>query len=171
MCLQNASAGLLLVIAPLPVALTISQARSPPMPRLSPRASFRPAMAALALASAAGLARAGDVTWDNGSSNFLWDTASLNWNGVAWSNAPGDGAVFTGFGTGTISLPGPVTVRSMDFQTPGYTLAGPGPLSFTTGGAGTLPAGVVSVAGLSMATFNAPVSTATVLQKRGDGVL
>ena len=61
----------------------------------------------LALAAAAGLAmtpsaRAGDVTWDNGANNLVWDTASLNWGGLAWNSAAGDGAIFGAAGIGAI---------------------------------------------------------------------
>src|SRR4051812_39331959 len=98
---------------------------------------------AIALAVAAGLAipasvRAGDVVWDNGASNSLWDTTSLNWTGAAWNNLAGDGAVFNGSGAGVISVAAPITVRSMDFRASGYGLSGAGPITLTSTGASTL---------------------------------
>ena len=80
-------------------------------------------LAALALAGlvlAAQPARAGDVTWSNGSGNFTWDTTSINWSGVAWNNATFDGAIFGGTGAGTITVGEPITVRSISF-TPSAT--------------------------------------------------
>src|SRR5262245_35467543 len=138
--------------------------------RFSPRSTSVMA-AGLALVAAAGLAHAGDVTWDNGSSDMLWNSSSLNWSGAAWNNAAGDGAVFMGSGMGPISVPGPIAVRSMNFTSMGYSFSGPGPLSFTTTGTSTLGAGVVSTDAGVGATINTPFNSAVGLQKAGDGVL
>ncbi|MGH7176057.1 MAG: hypothetical protein ACREJC_01640, partial [Tepidisphaeraceae bacterium] len=67
------------------------------------------AIAAIVAAATAAVAptRAADVTWDNGSTNFVWDTSSLNWTGAAWNNAAGNGAIFGATGAGAITVPGP----------------------------------------------------------------
>jgi fibronectin-binding autotransporter adhesin len=127
--------------------------------------------AAMALMAAAGMAHAGDVTWDNGAGSLLWDTSSLNWSGAAWSNANGDGAIFGATGAGAISVPGPVTARSLNFQVSGYSLSGPGPISLTGGGASTLAAGVLSVAAGNAATSNTTISSSIGMVKLGDGSL
>jgi autotransporter-associated beta strand protein len=126
------------------------------------------AAAGLALANSAGAA---DVTWDNGASNFLWDTTSLNWGGAAWNNAAGNAAIFGGTGVGPMAVPGSITVRSMNFTASGYSLAGPGPLSLTSSGAGTLVAGAVNVDAGLIATINAPITGPVGLQKLGTGAL
>ncbi|MEI6076912.1 MAG: hypothetical protein WCS94_15135, partial [Verrucomicrobiota bacterium] len=38
-----------------------------------------------AILGAAGLARAASQTWNNGSTDFLWNGSSLNWGGAAWT--------------------------------------------------------------------------------------
>src|SRR5688572_4863713 len=90
----------------------------------------RVTLAAIAASSGAASLRAADVSWDNGSGNFAWDTTSLNWAGAAWNNAAGDGAVFGPAGAGAIDLPGPINVNSMNFTAGGYTLNGSGPFTF-----------------------------------------
>jgi hypothetical protein len=115
-------------------------------------------------------ARAGDVTWNNGSSNFLWDTTSLNWSGSAWNNAAGDGAIFGATGVGAISLPGPINVNSLNFTVGGYSLNGTGPLSIANG-TSTQTTGVANVASGATATINVPVYSSLGFQKIGGGTL
>ena len=47
---------------------------------------------AIAAMGQAGISRASDVAWDNGSGDFLWNTTSLNWTATSWNNANIDGA-------------------------------------------------------------------------------
>ena len=72
----------------------------------------RVTLAAIAAGSGAASLRAADVSWDNGSSNFVWDTSSLNWTGAAWNNAAGNGAIFGFPGVGAISVPGILSVTT-----------------------------------------------------------
>jgi autotransporter-associated beta strand protein len=138
----------------------------------SSRFGRRSVTAGCALAAAAGFARAGDVTWDNGSSDMVWNTSSLNWSGAAWNNANGDGAVFNGSGLGPISVPGPITVQSLNFTSLGYSLNGPGPVNLTSSGTSTLGAGVVSTDVGVTAVSNAPISGTSIgLTKLGAGTL
>src|SRR5678816_3814533 len=131
----------------------------------------------LALAAAAGLAmtpsaRAGDVTWDNGANNLVWDTVSLNWGGLAWNSAAGDGAIFGAAGIGAISMPGPIGARSLNFTVGGYSIAGPGPLSLSNAGASTLAAGAINVDTIgNVATVNTPIISSVGMRKLGSGTL
>src|SRR5687768_4479954 len=75
----------------------------------------RVTLAAIAASSGAASLHAADVSWDNGSSNSLWDTTSVNWSGAAWNNANGDGAIYGATGVGAINLPGPINVNSLNF--------------------------------------------------------
>ena len=127
------------------------------------------AMSAAAAGGFSNVARAGDVTWDNGSSNFLWDTSSLNWSGAAWNNANGDGAIFGVTGVGALNLPGPIYVNSLNFTAGGYSLNGTGPLSIASG-TSTQTTGVANVA-TGTATINVPLYSALGFQKIGAGTL
>src|SRR6187549_1787403 len=117
------------------------------------------AAAALATASLAASAQAADVNWDNGSSNFVWDTLSLNWTGAAWNNAAGDGAIFGPTGAGAISVPGPINVNSMNFTANGYTLSGAGPFNIVAG-TSTQTTGVVAAQTGVTAQINVPINSA-----------
>ena len=80
-----------------------------------------------AILGAAGLARAASQTWNNGSTDFLWNGSSLNWGGAAWT--VGNDAVFGATGVGTITVSGTQTVGTgndtpLTFNTAGYTIAG-----------------------------------------------
>ena len=95
--------------------------------RLSKRACRFPTrlgFAALVAAATAVPLHGADVNWDNGSTNFLWNTSSLNWTTAAWNNANGNGAIFGATGVGEIQLPGPINVNSLNFTVDGYTLNG-----------------------------------------------
>ena len=70
--------------------------------------------------------RAADVTWNNITGNFLWDTSDNNWSTGSWNNANGDGAIFGATGAGTINLTTPINVNSLNFTANGYTLGGAG---------------------------------------------
>lgn len=150
-----------------------------PLPIGAPEMNSRPrlldssaALAAIAGLALSGSAWAGDVVWDNGSSNSLWDTVSLNWSGQAWNNSAGDGAVFDVNGIGPIGVPGPITVRSMDFRVGGYGLSGAGPITLTSAGSSTLGAGAVSVVTGATVTSSVPIGGSTVgLWKLGEGTL
>ena len=136
------------------------------------RPAHRAAAIALAALTVVGqrMTRAADVTWDNGSLNFLWDTTSPNWTGAAWNNAAGDGAVFGATGVGGITVPGPVSVDSLNFLVNGYKLLGPGPINFVSG-ISTWTTGVVNVEGASTAEILSPINSAVGFQKIGAGVL
>lgn len=133
------------------------------------RVRISPAMFAL-LAGAASSAFAADVTWDNGSLNFIWDTTSANWNGAAWNNANGDGAIFGATGVGAIAVNDPISVNSLHFTADGYTLNGPGSLTIVNG-TSTQTTGVVNVGTGLSAAFNVGVTSALGFQKIGGGIL
>lgn len=64
------------------------------------------------------------LTWDNGASTGIWNTADLNWSGSAWPNATTNNAVFGATGAGAITVGEPVTVGNLTFNAPGYTISG-----------------------------------------------
>lgn len=135
--------------------------------------SGRASIAALVVAVSSVVAlpaMAGDVTWTNGSTNFMWDTSSANWNTGTWNNAGGDGAIFTAAGVGAITVPGPINVNSFDFQVDGYTLTGPGPLNIVNG-LSTQTTGVANVAAGATAKLFVPVNSSLGFQKVGQGTL
>ncbi len=121
-------------------------------------------------AGTAASAFATDKTWTNGSGNFQWDTSSLNWDGTAWSNAAGDGAVFIGFDTGTINVTKQINVDSLDFQGEGYILSGKGSLHIVDG-ASTLPTSAVSVITGVTIPVNVPITSTIGMIMQGGGVL
>ncbi len=128
-------------------------------------------LAAIALcAGSASPAFAADVTWDNGSSNFEWDTSSLNWMGAAWNNAAGDGAIFGATGVGGINVAGPINVNSLNFLADGYAFNGTGSLDIVDG-LSTQTTAVVNVAPGATAKINIPVNSTLGFQKIGTGVL
>jgi len=116
------------------------------------------------------VARAGDVNWDNGASNFIWDTSSLNWTGAAWNNAAGNGAIFGATGVGAISVPGPINVNSMNFTVNGYSLTGSGPITFVNG-TSTQTTGVVAAPVGVSADIQVPITSAVGFQKIGAGTV
>jgi hypothetical protein len=128
------------------------------------------ATVAVILMLSAKTATAGDVTWDNGSTDFLWNTSSLNWTGAAWNNAAGNGAVFGATGVGAINLPGPINVNSLNFTVDGYSLTGSGPLNFVPG-TSTQTSGVVNVPTSCSATINPTINSTVAFQKIGSGTL
>jgi autotransporter-associated beta strand protein len=121
------------------------------------------------IANFASPALAQDSTWDNGSSNFQWNTTSTNWNnGASWTN--GHGAIFGAAGVGTINMGGPISVNSLNFTTNGYTINGTGPMTFVNG-TSTQTTGVVNVAAGATATINTPIVNGVGFQKIGAGIL
>ena len=102
--------------------------------------------------------RASDVTWNNMTGNFLWNTSDNNWSTGAWNNANGDGAIFGPTGAGTISLATPINVNSLNFTANGYTLGGAGSLNFVSG-TSTLGFGFINVEPSVTATINAAISS------------
>jgi autotransporter-associated beta strand protein len=113
---------------------------------------------------------AADRTWDNGSSDFLWNTSSVNWTGSAWNNAAGDGAIFGPTGVGAINVPGPININSLNFTVDGYSLTGAGPLNFVDG-ISTQTSGVVNVATSASASVNPTINSTVGFQKIGGGTL
>jgi len=65
-----------------------------------------------------------NLTWDNGASTGIWNTADLNWTGSAWTNAVTNNAVFGATGAGAIAVGAPVTVGNLTFNAAGYTISG-----------------------------------------------
>jgi fibronectin-binding autotransporter adhesin len=133
-----------------------------------------PALSIILLAavsfSVSNQARAGDVTWTNGSSNSQWDMSSLNWNTGAWNNAAGDGAIFNATGVGPINVTGPINVNSLNFTVDGYSLTGTGPINIVSGSS-TQTTRVVNVAAAATAEIFVPVNTLLGFQKIGPGTL
>ncbi|MFT3882571.1 MAG: autotransporter-associated beta strand repeat-containing protein [Gemmatales bacterium] len=130
------------------------------------------ALAILNLSVASSLAVAGDNTWTNSSTDFTWNTTSLNWSGAGnvWNNAAGDGAIFGAAGIGTINVPGAINVNSLNLQQNGYTFNGAGSLNFVNG-TSTQTTGVINVAS-GTTQINVPLTSAqTAIQKIGAGTL
>ncbi|MCP5535257.1 MAG: autotransporter-associated beta strand repeat-containing protein [Akkermansiaceae bacterium] len=75
---------------------------------------------------AVGHANADILTWDNVSTDGLWNQTSNNWGGSLWSNANPDDAIFGATGAGTVTLGENITVGNITFSAAGYTIAGGG---------------------------------------------
>lgn len=100
------------------------------------------ALLATAMASLAPLSvLAADQTWNNGAANSLWDAASSNWSGSAWTN--GNNAIFGATGAGAITVSGTQTVGNMTFSAGGYSFSG-GTLQFN-GATNTIATGANDV--------------------------
>ena len=124
---------------------------------------------ALVITSATQL-RAVDVTWNNETGNFLWDTVSLNWTGMPWNNIAGNGAIFAATGAGAINVASAINVNSLTFNANGYTLGGAGSLTFVAG-TSTAGTGAISVPLGITATINTAINSSLGLLKFGAGVL
>lgn len=114
------------------------------------------AVIVLALAGvAAPSAQAATQTWDNGTGNFTWDTASLNWGGQAWTN--NNDAVFGAVGVGSVLVDTGVIVNDLALSAAGYvfsgdlTLASDGASTITTTAAATISATLTGAAALNKA--------------------
>ena len=93
------------------------------------------------------------LTWDNGTSNFIWSTSAANWTGSAWDNATLNSAIFGATGAGTVNLGEPISAKDLTFNAPGYTIAG-NTLSLTapvitTNAAATISSTINGVGGLT----------------------
>lgn len=64
------------------------------------------------------------LTWDNGTSNFIWSASAANWTGSAWDNGTLKNAIFGATGTGNITLGEPISAKDLTFDAPGYTITG-----------------------------------------------
>ena len=97
--------------------------------------------------------RAADNTWNNGSTDFLWNTTSLNWaSPTTWVG--NDNAIFGATGAGTVSLSVPITAHSLTFNAGGYVIQGAGNTLTLSGTTPTIPS----------ITANASVTNATTLE-------
>lgn len=114
--------------------------------------------------------RGADVTWTNGSGSSLWNLADMNWNTGVWSNANGDGAIFSSTGAGAINVTSLIDVSSIGFTANGYTLNGSGPLMFVNGSS-SLGTGHIFVDNGLTAAISAPINSSLGLQKHGQGTL
>jgi autotransporter-associated beta strand protein len=99
------------------------------------------------------------LVWNNGAGTGNWNTNDLNWNrGTAlWRNTYElDSAVFGADGIGTVTLTKPITAGGLDFESPGYTIAGSslnslalsGPSAITNNAAATI-SGVIASGALN----------------------
>ncbi len=127
------------------------------------------AIAAATFASPA-LLRADDVTWNNLTGNFFWNTIDNNWSTGTWNNLHGDGAIFGATGAGTINLTEPINVNSLNFTANGYTLGGAGTLTFVDG-TSTLGTGFINTDTSVTATINNAINSSLGLIKLGAGTL
>ena len=99
-----------------------------------------------------GLAQAGNLYWDGGTTDVAdpgdgtsfgglgtWNATLKNWdNGAthqAWANATTDTAIFGGATSGVVTLGSAVTANGLTFNTAGYTVSGANTLTL----AGTTP--------------------------------
>lgn len=64
----------------------------------------------------------GDLTWNNGSGNFVWSTSAVNWTGSPWTNATLNNAIFGTTGAGAITLGEAIQVKNLTFNASGYTV-------------------------------------------------
>jgi autotransporter-associated beta strand protein len=82
---------------------------------------------AVALATGPMPAYSRALVWNNGAGTGNWNTNDFNWNRstALWRNINEvDSAVFGADGIGTVTLTKPITARGLDFESPGYTIAG-----------------------------------------------
>ena len=124
-------------------------------------------LATIVLLGRPGGAHAASQTWDNGSSNYSWNTSSTNWGGTVWT--AGNDAVFGATGVGTITVSGTQTIGTgsdtpLTFNTAGYTLAN-GTLALP--GAGNTSTLAVN----ANATIASQLSGAGTLVETGSGTL
>lgn len=112
-----------------------------------------------------------DNVW-TGAAGGLWNTTDANWtNPTVWNNASVDSAIFSGAAVRSISASVPITLRGMRFDAGGYSLSGPGALTFAAGGGGSLAAGEIQVATGVSAEMNNALSGTVGLTKTGGGTL
>ena len=70
------------------------------------------------------LVRAATQTWNNGSTNAIWDTTSTNWTSATVPWADGNTASFNGAGVTNITISGTRTVAGITVGANGYTFGG-----------------------------------------------
>jgi autotransporter-associated beta strand protein len=101
------------------------------------------------------------LTWNNGTANSTWDTAtSANWTGSTWT--AGDAAVFGATGVGGVTIAtGGVSASSVTFNTAGYTIGGD-PLTLT---------GAADITTTADALVSAALTGSAGLSKNGAGTL
>ena len=125
--------------------------------------------ASLMLAALAPLqSRAADNTWNNGSTDFLWNGTSLNWAAPpTWVD--GDNAIFGATGAGTVTLGTAITVQNQTFNSAGYTMAGAGNTLTLAGTTPTITANAsVAIAAYLDGTNGLTVQGTSVLSLLGD---
>lgn len=104
------------------------------------------------------------LTW-TGAANAQWNTSSPNWNAggpVLWNGSNVQEAVFGTAGAKAIVMPEPITARSLLFTAPGYTIAGPGPLTLVE---------TSLLAAEASASISVPVTGLAGWKKSGAGTL
>jgi autotransporter-associated beta strand protein len=92
----------------------------------------------------------GDLTWDNGTSNFIWSTSANNWSGSPWNNTNLSNAIFNSTGSGAVTLDQPILLGNMTVNASGYSFTG-STLSFNS----------------SVLTINQPVTIGSTLAGNG----
>lgn len=92
----------------------------------------------------------GDLTWNNGTSNFIWSTSDNNWTGSPWNNTNLSNAIFGSTGAGAVTLGEPIQLGNMTVNAAGYSFAG-STLSFNS----------------SVLTINQPVTIGSALSGNG----
>jgi autotransporter-associated beta strand protein len=127
-----------------------------------------------------GLAQAGNLYWDGGTTDVAdpgdgtsfgglgtWNATLKNWdNGAthqAWANATTDTAIFGGATSGVVTLGSAVTANGLTFNTAGYTVSGANTLTL----AGTTP----TITANADATISSVVAGTVGLAKAGTGIL
>ena len=111
----------------------------------------------MALALTTSLAGAAVLTWDNVSTDGLWNTTSNNWGGSFWNNATPDSPLFGATGAGTVTLGEAITVGDITFSAAGYTIAGApdltiaSPTTITADSDATISAQMIGSGGLTKA--------------------
>ena len=87
-------------------------------------------------------------TWNNASTDFLWNTTSVNWTSpTIWAN--GDDAIFGAIGAGTVSLSTPITAHNVTINSADYTFASSGGSTLTLNG--TTPTVTVGASNVTFA--------------------
>jgi autotransporter-associated beta strand protein len=101
------------------------------------------------------------LTWDNGTANSTWDTATTaNWTGSTWT--AGGAAVFDATGVGGVTIAsGGVSANSLTFNAAGYTIGGD-PLTLT---------GAAGITAHADAVVSAALTGSAGLTKNGAGTL
>ncbi len=95
-------------------------------------------------------AHAADNTWNNGSTDFLWNGTSLNWaSPTTWVD--GDNAIFNATGAGPVSLGAAITAQNLTFNAGGYVINGGGNVLTLAGTTPTITANASNAIATSIA--------------------